>query len=704
MKKHLMLIGLIFLTSTLAIAQTKPKSKQKEAAPTQKELEEMMKEAQKEMEALDPESKRMMDSLGIKMPTFTMPDVTDAQLQEAYENESRIVPKRDDARIASISKTPLTNATVAAFLSGAHTKVTTRITSASKSKGEEIYKLIKTQYNSPTATGNSAAGLWMMGKSELALYLMGRACLDNPTHGGNLNNYAAMLSMNGGEQLAIPVLELLNKRYPGNTTILNNIGQAWFGLGEIDKANNYLESAIRIYAYHPQANFTKSFIEESKGQQATAVEAARRSIKKTFTPEKQSRLNNLGYELKGDDLSWDQPMPQDPLGLEGFNSPEYPGSVIASERLEKEWDAFKEKCQAEINSLQNTQKTLEAKMVDANTKRIQLVLKAGNEGSMVSPLPPFAPKAFVKLKYLIEGPDGHIEVSFQKKATAVAQAMTEAGKLETNLEAELKAIDEKYEDQFGEGKPNPMETVCRLENEAKNKFLSAANPLLQEAYTDYLNFLRRMISDETYYYQYTMWPEEFEVAKVSAKIRWLSTIRDQKPMFQNKSSWCQPVGPEQLKPFKLAAFDDVACKYHSQFKTVVGSITTDCGRMTTQLDLKFLKLGLKQDMDKNTFGDQFMSCSVEIGAGTSAGVDAGPLKAEASIGGSMAAEFDRTGLKDVIVKATASVSAGTDVIKDGSMAGVGVSDLSLDVGVKGQISIISGVSSMQGTGLLDRSN
>jgi hypothetical protein len=159
-----------------------------------------------------------------------------------------------------------------------------------------------------------------------------------------------------------------------------------------------------------------------------------------------------------------------------------------------------------------------------------------------------------------------------------------------------------------------------------------------------------------------------------------------------------------LKPFKLAAFDDVACKYHSEFKTVLGSITTDCGRMTTQLDLKFLKLGLKQDMDKNTFGDQFMSCSVEIGAGTSAGVDAGPLKAEASIGGSMAAEFDRTGLKDVILKASASVSAGTDVIKDGSMAGVGVSDLSLDVGVKGQISIISGVSSMQGTGLLDRSN
>ena len=163
---------------------------------------------------------------------------------------------------------------------------------------------------------------------------------------------------------------------------------------------------------------------------------------------------------------------------------------------------------------------------------------------MVNPLPPFAPKAFVKLKHLIEGPGGHIEVSLQEKATAVSDAMTEAGKLERKLSVELKAIEDKYEDQFGEGKPNPMATVCRLENEVKNKFLATANPLLQEAYADYLNFLRRMISDETYYYQYTMWPEEFEVAKVSAKIRWLSSIRDQMPMFQNKSAWCPQVGPE----------------------------------------------------------------------------------------------------------------------------------------------------------------
>jgi len=44
---------------------------------------------------------------------------------------------------------------------------------------------------------------------------MGKACNDDPTNTDNINNYAAMLSMNSGEHLAIPMLNYLNKKYPG---------------------------------------------------------------------------------------------------------------------------------------------------------------------------------------------------------------------------------------------------------------------------------------------------------------------------------------------------------------------------------------------------------------------------------------------------------------------------------------------------------
>ena len=702
MKKHLILIGLILLTSTLVFSQPKSKSKEKETAPTQKELAEMMKEMQMEMDNLDPEAKRMMDSMGIKMPSVDMlPQMTDAQLKEAYENDSRIVPKRDDIRITSISKTPLTDAGLPAFLSSAHSRVVTKLKPASNKKGEEVYKALKAQYNSPVATGNAAAGLWMIGKTELALYVAGKACLDDSRNTDNLNNYASMLSMSGGEQLSIPVLKYLNQRFPKNSTILNNIGQAWFGLGDVDKANSYLDSAVRLYAYHPQANFTKSFIEESKDNQTAALDAAKRSIKKSYSPEKENRVSELGYELKSDDINWNSRMPQDPLGLERFHWPEYPKNVDQSKKLEKEWSAFKLACEQEINSLRSQQEGLEKVAGEAHQIRTQQLFQASKQGRWFDAVPPLAPKAIIKLKYLVAGKDGHLELSYQKKVEALANASSKAIKSESKLAEQLEVLRKKYEDKFGEGKANPFAAACSDENSARDAFLSTSNVLVQQAYMDYLSFLRRMINDEIYYYQYTMWPEDFEVAKANAKIRWLTSIHGQYPAFRDKSSMCQAGDSVKSTSTKLAAFDDVHCMYHSELTTPVGTIKTDCSRITTELDLKFLKLGLKQDMEKETFGDQFMSCSVEVGVGASVGSKtAGPIKAEASVVGALALEFDRTGLKDVIIKGSAGVSAGSDIIKDGGMAGVGVSDLSVDVGIKGQISIVSGISSIGGTGIL----
>jgi hypothetical protein len=704
-RKYVLLLVLLSMGVSV-LAQTKPKSKQQEAPPTQQEMAEMMKEMEAAMDDISPEDKKAMDSMGFKMPDMnamkkTISGVSDAQLKEAYDNENRIVPLRDVSRIGSIPKLPLTNATLSTFVSAAHGKVVLQLKPASKIKGEEIYKGLKGQYNSAIATGNAAAGLWMMGRVEVALYVMGKACVDDPTNTDNINNYAAMLSMGGAEQVSVPLLSYLNKRFPKNSTVLNNLGQAWFGLGDIAKAGHYLDSAIALYPYHPQANYTKSFIEESKDHKAAAIESAKRSIKRAYTQKKEDRLNKLGYKLKGDDVYWNRPMPADALGLEKFNWPDYPKNVVESERLEKEWRSFKTSCAQELEALKAQQKKLESTMVAANQKRTTELLRAGQQGLWVEPIPPLAPMAMVKLKYLIDGKDGQLAFSYQKKVEAVAKAYQRTGELESNLSKRLAEIQAKYEDEFGEGKRNPFDEVCRDENGASNQFLSLSNTELQQASKDYLNFLRRKLNDEIYYYQYTMWPEQFEVAKASAKIQWLTSIHDQKVMFRNSSASCQERMTVTAKNLKLAAFDDVHCQYHSELKTPVGTIKTDCSRMTTELDLKIIKLGLKQDMDKETFGDQFMTCSVEVGIGTGAGITRGPLKAEASIGASIAAEFDRTGLKDVIAKTSAGFSAGSDIISDGSIAGVGVSDLSLDIGVKGQISLISGKSSVESTGLLD---
>lgn len=140
--------------------------------------------------------------------------------------------------------------------------------------GNKVYDYIKSNSKSTGQAGNMSMGLWLAGKSDLALYVLGKFCAADATNTDNLSNYSAMLSMKGAQHLAIPILNNLNAKYPKNSTLLNNLGQAWFGLGEIGKAEKYLDSAIRIYAYHPQANLTKSLIEES--QQDVAVHTMHR--------------------------------------------------------------------------------------------------------------------------------------------------------------------------------------------------------------------------------------------------------------------------------------------------------------------------------------------------------------------------------------------------------------------------------------------
>ncbi|MBK6633598.1 MAG: hypothetical protein IPG38_04130 [Chitinophagaceae bacterium] len=83
-----------FLTSVLVLAtaaifaQAKPKQKSSEKPPTQKEMAEMMKEMQQALDEMSPEDKRMMDSMGIKMPDVknmqkTVSGISDAQLKKS---------------------------------------------------------------------------------------------------------------------------------------------------------------------------------------------------------------------------------------------------------------------------------------------------------------------------------------------------------------------------------------------------------------------------------------------------------------------------------------------------------------------------------------------------------------------------------------------------------------------------------------------
>lgn len=681
MKKYFSLVILSFI-SCIVFAQAGKKPVQKEKPPTQKEMQDMMKEMQKELNSMSPEDKKMMDSMGIKMPDMNamqknLSSVGDAPLKKAYEDDNRIVPKKDVARISKVLSVTLSNAEIAAYINQIQQAVLGKLSANVKSKGSAILQEIRAVKKS---VASSAVGFWIEGKPTLALYLMGEAVKENSGNANDLNNYAAFLTMCGAGQMALPLLNNLNKRYPKNSSILNNIAQAWLSLGDIDRAGKYADSTIRIYANHPQANMAKCLIEESKGNIPAAIAAAKKSISRSFSVQKQNKLEKLGYKLKPADLNWDRPMPQDPMGLAGFKWPEYPSNVDESKILETEWEEFKNKCNEKLNKLQPLSAKLEREYISIANQRMKMLLAAGQNGQSVMPVPAYSFKGTVKLSYLLDAegiPD--LSFTFANDMQPLMLAEEQLNALEDKLETDEDVFNKKYEDQFGEGKSNPFEAACKEQNGIRNQFLNEANDLLQKKNKAYINVFRRKASNQLYYCQYTMWPEQFELAKVNAQVAWLTFISTQKVVFKNKSSYCVPKPNANGKQDSLQNFDDVACQYISTMNLGIYTITSKCSETIGHFDFSGVKIDIKDNVETNK-----MNATVVIGISKSI---EGPAGCELEGSAAALLEIDNTGFTDV----------GLIVGADGKVGGQTV------VGAEATITV-NGGTSVSGKGILEGIN
>ncbi|MDX2049251.1 MAG: hypothetical protein SFU87_20875 [Chitinophagaceae bacterium] len=248
----------------------------------------------------------------------TVSGISEKTFQQAGEKEP-LVPKKDVARINMLPDKILTKEELTLFIKQVHRQVEIMIPAEEKTEALTIYNETKNKHNSAVITGNTASSLWMIGHSEKAIYIMGRACLDDMDNIDNLNNYAAFLTMTGAEQAALPILQYLNDLFPKNSTILNNIGQAWFGLGEVNKAKENLEGATLLDPNHSMANTALADISLSEGNSQRTISFLKAALKETYDPDKEAQLSSLGYTITFADLPpLNYPMKNDPFGLIPF--------------------------------------------------------------------------------------------------------------------------------------------------------------------------------------------------------------------------------------------------------------------------------------------------------------------------------------------------------------------------------------------------
>lgn len=667
------------------------KSKTKEKAPTKSELEQAMKEAEQMMGELDPETKKMMDSMGIKVDfkaaKKNAAGVTDQGLQTAFEDENRIVPRKDAARIAAIAPTPA-NEKMGAFISSTNTKVLSVLSPDVKATAAKLHAKLAATNSSAVYMGNAAVNCWLLGYPEAALFLMARACEAAPSNTNNLSNYAAMLSMMGGQHLALPLLQNLNRRFPRNSTLLNNIGQAWFGLGDIPKAEKYLDSAIQIYSMHPQANATKASIEENKGNTAAAIAALKRSVKRGYTEEKEDRLRKLGYKPGPDDFPIPGPKKADPLNLGGVIPPPFPKTVAECISMEKQWKAFRADIDSRIEKLNDDVKSLQAVAGEAQNNRIQKDIKMVN-AAMTNPsaignftsVPMYASRAGRKLNMSAEIYAKKIE-SYSKR---IASWITSEGmRLEKEYNEVMGKLRDEDSEQSGEGKPNV--DFCPKYRDASDKFLKAYNSQTEVFFKEYLQIEKEFLNERGHWELYIHWAETFEVQKAQIKIQWLKDIYAGPPVTFKSITEFKCVEPVLGKLGPLANFDDVACQYHTEFKLPMGKLNFDCSKSVGEFDAGVLAFKMQLDADKKNWSDKFVSCTVEVGAKIDRDVEVGPVNVGAEVGARVGVEVDRKGLKDAY-------------ITGGAEAGVKIGDLGPSGGLEGKISIISGKGSVGGSGI-----
>lgn len=581
------ILCLIFFLPLAIWAQ--PKTTKKDKPPTKADMDQMTKDLQKAMNGLDPEAKRFMDSLGIKMPSgANMPAYTDANLAQAVADEERVIPARRANLIAKVPTRVLSATELLANLKAFNEAMAKHVSAADKAFGDQVLNRFSGDPNGWAMVAAAANGMWMLGMHSASIYLMGKAAVGMP-NADNLNNLSAYLTMVGAPHRAIPILDLLNQAHPGNSTVLNNLGQAWFGLGDITRSEQYLDQAISAYPYHPQANYTKALILNEHGRKAEAITALKRSLQHSVT---KSRLNRLrAWEGKTKEPYYPKrPVPQVYTSTT-FSIYKYLDKMplnyasTAGKEMDKPWQAFFEEMREEATRLNES--------IEKNSAAVAQSAKdfgrSGRRGATTIPSPYYL-RAVDDVGHGLSNEE--LDREIRQDAEATQAYLTNWGKLESAFHHSLDSATEDIERNAPAGSPLLMNS-CPVKLPIVNKYVKAINKLNK----DFRELsIRRWYTNAYKRYNHLMTTSPDESAALDAVMRIKLDLVNKLLMLKHESYDMPACVTEE--PLSVPAsngpmtdFDEAHCKDTSVFWVpLTGKITVMCNKMKVEYTSKALPI------------------------------------------------------------------------------------------------------------------
>lgn len=292
--RSLLLISCLVLCE-ISFAQPGKKPIPKEKSPSQTEVTKMMEDAMKDMsEEEKTEMRKMMKNV--------MPEISKkpGSVAGTFTDNKMLVPAKDINRINSIPKKLFTEADINTNTSLLYSKLIAKIPVAEKSI---ITKVLSHSLDGSSLMSTATTAL-LQGHYQAAMALAMKAVQSDPKNAVFQNNLAAILSQSGYPENAVSYLKKLCLQFPGNSTVLNNLGYAWLGLGEIDTARRYFGYAALGNPNHPETNLCRGLIEEVKGDPKKAADDYVKSFEDVPNPFTESMIKNVkaGNRIEGMDF------------------------------------------------------------------------------------------------------------------------------------------------------------------------------------------------------------------------------------------------------------------------------------------------------------------------------------------------------------------------------------------------------------------
>jgi tetratricopeptide (TPR) repeat protein len=256
MKKLILLLPLVLLFSWSYAQLTKA------------EIDAYMKRAQKMTDSI------MKQAKSSGYPDKTIPASFPGGLDSKPITDQKF-PAKKTALLASLPKRILSKQELMSSMAALHAELERKLPAVKVAAAQAI--ILKLNKNASKIADAGVVGWYKNAPAEAAL-LLTYAASQSPDD-NTLNNCGAVLNLCGLEQKAIPVLKYALVNEPNNSTLLNNLGQAYAGLGATDSAMVYLMGCIRQCDTHPQACATAAYIENKKGNTDKAVQLVEKAIK-----------------------------------------------------------------------------------------------------------------------------------------------------------------------------------------------------------------------------------------------------------------------------------------------------------------------------------------------------------------------------------------------------------------------------------------